>query len=266
MKAIFDLVGRPESPVNYRATNSFHVTQLKSRLEHDEALQLLVDDYVAEMCNDGIRFLKKSEEMGGNLYVVSEGLRTFCSGHLLFVDPSLHHPDIAGIVATLKQRVVESMIYDRYGLVSSRIFRLLLDQKFLDQKQVAQLAMIPSDHARERLYRMMSDGITSIQEVPKSSDRLVLRTIFLWFVNYPQVLKTVQENSLKMMANLRSRYTRELDLSEKLIEKATAINNGEGGGLTKSEETQLQTLQQTLHQLENGQNHLLETIVLLQFV
>jgi hypothetical protein len=72
MKVIFDLVGRPESPVNYRATASFHVAQLKSRLEHDEVLQPLVDDYVAEMCSDGIGFLKKSDEMGGNLYVVSK--------------------------------------------------------------------------------------------------------------------------------------------------------------------------------------------------
>ena len=166
----------------------------------------------------------------------------------------------------LRQRLVESVILERYGAVSKRIFRLLLSKKFLDQKQLAQLAMIPADQAREKLYRMMSDGITNIQEVPKSSDRLVVRTFFLWFVNYPQVLKTTQDNSLKMMANLRARYNRELSLSEKLIEKTNAINNGEGGGLTKSEELQLETLQDTLSQLENAQNHLLESIILFQFV
>lgn len=63
----------------------------------------------------------------------------------------------------MKQKIVESIILERYGAISKRLFRLLLDKKFLDQKHLAQIAMIPVDQAREKLYRMMGDGFANIQ-------------------------------------------------------------------------------------------------------
>jgi len=269
LKLIFDMVGSPETVNNYRATEAFTLSSLRSRVVSHETLSTLpLDDYLAEMCNDSYAFLKKKDDNAGGCYVISTLSLSLSKKKKKKKKKTSYSlgVDIDGVLNIIWQRLVESVILERYGAVSKRIFRLLLSKKFLDQKQLAQLAMIPADQAREKLYRMMSDGITNIQEVPKSSDRLVVRTFFLWFVNYPQVLKTTQDNSLKMMANLRARYNRELSLSEKLIEKTNAINNGEGGGLTKSEELQLETLQDTLSQLENAQNHLLESIILFQFV
>ena len=90
------------------------------------------------------------------------------------------------------------------------------------------------------------------------------RTLYYWFVNYPQVLKVVLDNFLKMMANLRQRSSNELAQSEKLIEKATALNSGEGADLTVTEQAQLLNLRKVLSRLENSQNHLLGSILVLQ--
>lgn len=91
------------------------------------------------------------------------------------------------------------------------------------------------------------------------------RTLYYWFVNYPQVLKAVLDNSLKMMANLRQRHSHELALHEKLIEKANAINNSEALALTPAEEAQFMKLRKLVARLENAQNQLLETILVLQY-
>lgn len=44
-----------------------------------------------------------------------------------------------------------------------RIFRLLLAKKQLEQKQVADFAMLPQKDARELLYRMLQAGYVSLQ-------------------------------------------------------------------------------------------------------
>ena len=66
------------------------------------------------------------------------------------------------------------------------------------------------------------------------------------------------------MANLRQRSSHELAQSEKLIEKATALNSGEGADLTVTEQAHLLNLRKVLSRLENSQNHLLGSILVLQ--
>lgn len=43
------------------------------------------------------------------------------------------------------------------------MFRLLVDKKQLEQKQVADYAMVPIRDARELLYRMLRAGYLSLQ-------------------------------------------------------------------------------------------------------
>ena len=44
-----------------------------------------------------------------------------------------------------------------------RVFRLLGDLKQLEQKQVAEKAMLPTKDTRELLYSMLKAGIVSLQ-------------------------------------------------------------------------------------------------------
>lgn len=48
--------------------------------------------------------------------------------------------DIANVIELMKQKMAESVVHDKFGPLSMRIFRLLLMKKQLDQKPVCRIA------------------------------------------------------------------------------------------------------------------------------
>lgn len=51
----------------------------------------------------------------------------------------------------------------RFGSRCARIFRLVLQKKHLEQKQVEDFAMIPAKEAKDMLYKMLSENFISLQ-------------------------------------------------------------------------------------------------------
>lgn len=51
----------------------------------------------------------------------------------------------------------------RFGSRCARIFRLVLQKKHLEQKQVEDFAMIPAKEAKDMLYKMLSENFMSLQ-------------------------------------------------------------------------------------------------------
>ena len=58
---------------------------------------------------------------------------------------------------------MESIVRERFGSKCFRVFRLLLLKKVLEQKQVADQAMIPSREARDMLYSLLAENFVSLQ-------------------------------------------------------------------------------------------------------
>lgn len=58
---------------------------------------------------------------------------------------------------------IESIIKERFGSKCFRVFRLLLLKRMLEQKQVADMAMIPSKEAKELLYVLMAENYVTLQ-------------------------------------------------------------------------------------------------------
>ncbi|KAF2986654.1 hypothetical protein EK904_006746 [Melospiza melodia maxima] len=71
----------------------------------------------------------------------------------------------------------------RFGSRCARIFRLLLRKKHLEQKQVEDFAMIPAKEAKDMLYRLLSENLVALQEIPKTPDHAPSRTFYLYTVN-----------------------------------------------------------------------------------
>lgn len=63
----------------------------------------------------------------------------------------------------LCQSTIESIVRERFGNKCLRVFRLLLLKKTLEQKQVADLAMVPSKEAKELLYSLLSENYITLQ-------------------------------------------------------------------------------------------------------
>ena len=128
----------------------------------------------------------------------------------------------------LRVLLIESFIRARFGLPSARIFKILLDKKMFEERQIAKVAMITSKEVRERLYALLKVGLVHLQEVPKSADHAPSRTIFLWSVpekaNYLQPAKSAlyRNFSSKLIAgivNLRDLAVLERRKHAQLLEK-----------------------------------------------
>lgn len=113
------------------------------------------------------------------------------------------------ICRAIKLKNAESIIENKFGIVGSRIFRLLILKKQLEQKHVAELAMIPVAEARTLLYRMFTDRIVQLQEVSKSQDHNPSRTYYLWNVNLGIAFDRMLDVLFKTVRNLRMRLAKE---------------------------------------------------------
>lgn len=117
--------------------------------------------------------------------------------------------DLGFISEELKRKYAEAIIEQRFGVIGSRIFRLLLEKKQLEEKQVTHYSMIPASESRTVLFKMHRGGIVQLQEVPKSNDHHPTRTYYLWNVNLPKVYEKLNDDMYKTIRNLRMRLTHE---------------------------------------------------------
>jgi DNA-directed RNA polymerase III subunit RPC3 len=121
---------------------------------------------------------------------------------------------------TISQKLTENIIENRFGVKSSRIFRILKSKNYLEQKQIAQIALLEIQEARKLLYLLMAGEMVHIQEVSKSSDKHPSKTFYLWGVDPNRVNSKLLDDMYKTVHNLRTRIEEEKKLYiEKSIEK-----------------------------------------------
>lgn len=63
----------------------------------------------------------------------------------------------------LCRTAIECIVRERFGSKAFRVFRLLLMKRMLEQKQVSDMAMIPSKEAKEILYTLLAENYISLQ-------------------------------------------------------------------------------------------------------
>uniref|UniRef100_A0A3Q1EPS9 DNA-directed RNA polymerase III subunit RPC3 n=1 Tax=Acanthochromis polyacanthus TaxID=80966 RepID=A0A3Q1EPS9_9TELE len=101
----------------------------------------ILDQYLTLLVDDPMEFVGKAGESGGGMYVVN-----------------LHRA-----LANLARATLESVVQERFGSRSARIFRLLLRKRHLEQKQVEDFAMIPAKEAKDMLYTLLSQNLVQLQ-------------------------------------------------------------------------------------------------------
>ncbi|XP_070542428.1 DNA-directed RNA polymerase III subunit RPC3-like [Ptychodera flava] len=215
------------------------------------------DQYLKLLNDDRSEFISKNSESGGGMYVINiyKAIKTQCTAH------------------------VESVIQERFGSKCYRIFRLLLLKKHLEQKQVEEFAMIPAKEAKELLYRMFSDHIVALQEIPRTPDHAPSRTIYLFSVNLNEVSRMLLERCYKAQTNMIARREHDNDENKRLLEKSLKVeaisaslqNSGANADqaaeveemITPAERVQLNKLKNTFKKLEQTELQLDETVFIL---
>ena len=106
------------------------------------------------------------------------------------------------------QKHVEVLVRSRFGVQALRIFRLL--QKFqLEQKQIAEMSMVPMKDTRDILYRLLKLRYVRMQEVARTHDHAPSRTNYLWRVDLNDVAQVCQHELTQTILNIQLRLQRE---------------------------------------------------------
>ncbi|KAF5904485.1 DNA-directed RNA polymerase III subunit RPC3, partial [Clarias magur] len=161
----------------------------------------ILDQYLTLLVDDPMEFVGKAGDSGGGMYVVN-----------------LHRA-----LANLARATLESVVQERFGSRSARIFRLLLRKKHLEQKQVEDFAMIPAKEAKDMLYTLLSENLVQLQEIPKTPDHAPSRTFYLYTVNQLPTARLLLQNCYKTVGNLIERRLCETKENKRHLEKSQRI-------------------------------------------
>ncbi|NXH30414.1 RPC3 polymerase, partial [Myiagra hebetior] len=211
----------------------------------------VLDQYLALLADDPLEFVGKSGDSGGGTYTVS----------ILWGELSIPRPET-------------------FGSRCARIFRLLLRKKHLEQKQVEDFAMIPAKEAKDMLYRMLSENLVSLQEIPKTPDHAPSRTFYLYTVNVMAAARMLLHRCYKSVANLMERRQHEMRENKRLLEKSQRVEailasmqatGAEAAQLHEVEEMitgperqQLDALKHNVNKIDASENQVDETIFVLE--
>lgn len=234
-----------------------------------------LDQYLHVLVDDQVKFLRRTGDSGGGSYTVSIHTNVLCDLELsCMCEVSLIVlKDFGHLANVLCQSTIESVVRERFGNKCLRVFRLLLLKKALEQKQVADLAMIPSKEAKELLYSLLSENYVTLQEIPKAGDYAPSRTFYLFSVNLPQVARLLRERCYQALGNLMQRRAAEVNKNKRLLEKFNQYtaqqqtNNSQQEEadelLTPAEKDTVQVVKRVIAKLEYGELQMDQTIFIL---
>ncbi|NXV58549.1 RPC3 polymerase, partial [Molothrus ater] len=228
----------------------------------------VLDQYLALLADDPLEFVGKSGDSGGGTYTVSILWGDFGGFSGDFGEPLPHIPPSL------------PPLLGRFGSRCARIFRLLLRKKHLEQKQVEDFAMIPAKEAKDMLYRMLSENLVALQEIPKTPDHAPSRTFYLYTVNLMAAARMLLHRCYKSVANLMERRQHEMRENKRLLEKSQRVEailasmqatGAEAAQLHEVEEMitgperqQLENLKRNVNKIDASENQVDETIFVLE--
>ncbi|KAM9986641.1 hypothetical protein ACTFIY_011080 [Dictyostelium cf. discoideum] len=168
--------------------------------------------------------------------------------------------NVGNIIGIIKQKMVESIIKQKFGDNGLRVFKLLLIKNLLEPKQIAELAMIPPNECKALLFNMMQKNIIRLQEIPRSSDHFANRTFYLFFVDLPTIIATFTEDIFKAIYNTRERLKSELEPHKDALEKLAQLDEDQitedQAKIYKKTDRITQTLLTVILNLDNDLLHL----------
>lgn len=123
------------------------------------------------------------------------------------------------VLKAIKQKLIESVVFDRFGRDSLRIFRLLIMKSQLEQKQVAELAMTPIKDTRDCLYKMLASSYVHLQEVPRTNEHNPSKTFYLWNVRLTHVESILTMEMYKALRNMKARLAHTSNVHADLLAK-----------------------------------------------
>lgn len=239
---------------NTNAVARFEILDLISKETTLEDKEL--NPYLAVLTDEDQSFISKVEDRAGGMYVVN-------------TKQAIHR---------IVEANISSVVRDRFGDHAHRIFRLLLQKKYLEQREIEKFALVAPKDAKELTYSMMIENFIMPHEIPKTSDLVASRTFHLFHVDINQVCYMLLQWCYKAISNAMYHSDSINKDNKRLLEKkqrvdaivATLQQSGAEAAqveeveqmITPVEQLALKDAKRRLEKLEACQIQLAETVVL----
>lgn len=92
--------------------------------------------------------------------------------------PGKFHVPLYEIEDTLKKENLNQLIKLVFGPNACRIVNCIQDLKLIDEKMLNNVLLMKDSTIRSNLNKLITHNILQIQEIPKTNDRLAIRTVF----------------------------------------------------------------------------------------
>eukprot|EP01064_Diplonema_japonicum_P035068 TRINITY_DN747_c5_g1_i1.p1 TRINITY_DN747_c5_g1~~TRINITY_DN747_c5_g1_i1.p1 ORF type:complete len:554 (+),score=143.89 TRINITY_DN747_c5_g1_i1:167-1828(+) len=136
------------------------------------------------------------------------------------------------ISQSIKATQVEYVLGRKFGTLAKRIFRILLNKKVLEEREIVSHALASEAEVRHLLYKMKATGYLAVRELPMTNDSNPNKTFYLWFTPLENVQARLLEEMYKTLRNLYRRRIHECKEITPLLERT---QQGGGHGLTEAE-------------------------------
>lgn len=164
-------------------------------------------------------------EVDQHLSLLAQEPHYFCARRSsAIVGPSDWQVEFRHLARMLRHIELERLTAARFGPVAVRLVRILRALGKLDEKTLAERALVAARDLRTLLGGLTAAGLVGLQEVPRDSgagQRTPARTIYLWFVDDGRVADVLIEDCYKAMARVLRRMAVERGRVRGLLDKAS---------------------------------------------
>uniref|UniRef100_A0A2C9LPN6 DNA-directed RNA polymerase III subunit RPC3 n=1 Tax=Biomphalaria glabrata TaxID=6526 RepID=A0A2C9LPN6_BIOGL len=177
-------------------------TEISNAMPKDKILQKnMLDQYLKCLSDNCYNFVTKVGESGGGLYQINyfKAIKAICVSH------------------------IETIVLERFGSKALRMFRVLLTDKQVEQKQVEERAMLPPKEAKELLYKMFAENFITLTELSKTPDHAPTRTFYFFNVSLIQVSRMILERCYQAISNMMVRRQKCLSENKRLLDKQDRV-------------------------------------------
>lgn len=183
-------------------TRTHHLAAITTPISNHEIIEAAIKENV----------VKTASSLESYLHVLNEDM----NNRFIFKSESnagggLYSVNILKCLEKLVISSVASVIESRFGSKCARIFRLILSKKYLQQKQIEEIGMIPSKDAKELTYKLLENGFIKTLQYPRQPDYAPSRTFFVFTVDLESLVRNLIQTSYFSIFNAISRREFELE-------------------------------------------------------
>lgn len=117
-------------------------------------------------------------------------------------DHAVHDLKVPNCIRKIQLMYANSFVETVLGPTEGRIFETLQDLEIADTRQLEDEAIVSDKDARCAMYNLSRLGLTQIQAIPKTPDRILKEMYFVWRFNEDSVIQECANNIGKVTMNM----------------------------------------------------------------